>query len=59
MLLKNQEDPPEYVIDKMAEEKGNYINKPIHRQLKYLQNVNEQQLKCTGITGLHNFWIHD
>ena len=39
--IKESRRPPEYVIDKVAEEKGDYINKPIHRKLKYLQNVNE------------------
>ena len=39
--IKESRRPPEYVIDKVAEEKGDYINKPIQRKLKYLQNVNE------------------
>ena len=39
--IKESRRPPEYVIDKMAEEKGDYINKHIHHKLKYLQNVNE------------------
>ena len=39
--IKESRRPTEYVIDKVAEEKGDYINKPIQRKLKYLQNVNE------------------
>ena len=39
--IKESRRPSEYVIDKVAEEKGNYINKPIHHKLKYLQNIDE------------------